>query len=267
MPIKGHSQKKKLIHTMILIALLVGLGAFLWIRVKKTRETVRLTVCKQNIFFLAFQFRNYHEVEGRLPPACVSDANGKPLYSWRVLLMPYCDREEFFEQYNLEAPWDDEANLKLAQDEGFANFFGCPTHPEFRDPQDTDFDRHGSRFTNYVAVVGAGTAFPETGEAVSYEDITDGHENTVLLVEIANSDIHWSEPKDLRWDEMSFRVNDPTKPSISSHHQSGPGVVFADGRAMRLSDSMPPDIIKALLTINGGENISRNDLKAQGLLK
>lgn len=267
MPAKSRNPKKVLIYTMILMVLLVGLGALLWFGVEKSRERVRLTVCKQNIFYLASVATFYHEAEGRLPPAYVTDPNGKPLYSWRVLLMPYCDRQEFFKRYNLKAAWDDEANLKLAQDEGFANLFGCPTHPEFGNPQNVPSDAHRFPFTNYVAVVGPSTAFPDTGEAVSFEDITDGLQNTILFVEIANSDIYWSEPRDLRWDEMSFRINDPDKPSISSHHQIGPGVVFADGRFRRLSNSISPDIVKALLTINGGENISRYDLDAEGLLE
>jgi prepilin-type processing-associated H-X9-DG protein len=113
--------------------------------------------------------------------------------------------------------------------------------------------------------VGPGTAFPG-GKSVSLEEFTDGPENTIVLVEIANSNIHWSEPRDLMFDEISFKINDPAKPSISSPHADGPNVVFADGRSCRVSEAIPPETLRALFTINGGEKVSRYDLKKQGFL-
>ena len=166
-----------------------------------------------------------------------------------------------------EAPWDNKANLELAQNRGFAYLFACPSGPRFNVPSDAGFDAERPRFTNYVAIVGPGTAFPGGNKTVSLRDITDGVENTILLVEIANSDIHWSEPRDLQFDQMSFTINHPTKPSISSPHSKGPGVMFADGRFFRIAESMPPTTLKALVTINGEEDISRDQLVSQGLLK
>ena len=30
----------------------------------------------------------YHDAHGRLPPAVIRGADGKPLYSWRVVILP-----------------------------------------------------------------------------------------------------------------------------------------------------------------------------------
>src|SRR6266545_1941530 len=38
---------------------------------------------------------NYNDTHGRLPPAVVYGADGEPLYSWRVLLLPYMEGEAF----------------------------------------------------------------------------------------------------------------------------------------------------------------------------
>jgi hypothetical protein len=124
------------------------------------REAANKSQCKGNIFLLGLALRNYHEANGGFPPAYVADANGMPLYSWRVLLAPYCDRNDFFEKYNRQAAWDDEENLRLAQDENFVYLAACPSDPYYRDPRDKDFDPKRPRITNYVAVVGPGTAFP-----------------------------------------------------------------------------------------------------------
>ncbi len=85
--------------------------------------------------------------------------------------------------------------------------------------------------------------------------MTDGLSATIFISEIARSDIHWMEPRDLHIDRMSFQINDKTKPSISSHHRGGAHVLFADGSVRFLRDSTPPEIVRALLTIDGGEEI------------
>jgi hypothetical protein len=38
--------------------------------------------------------RGYHDVYGQLPPAAVTAKDGKPLYSWRVLLLPFLVEDE-----------------------------------------------------------------------------------------------------------------------------------------------------------------------------
>ena len=95
-------------------------------------------------------------------------------------------------------------------------------------------------------------------------DLRDGPENTILLAEIAHSDIHWMEPRDLATQTMSFQVNDPGRPSISSYHPGGPAVIFADRiTAYRLQSTIRPETLKALITIQGGEPVSRDKLIRQ----
>jgi hypothetical protein len=57
---------------------------------------------------------NYHDVKGHYPPAYIADANGKPMHSWRVLILPYLEENELFEKYDFTQPWNSEANLRLA---------------------------------------------------------------------------------------------------------------------------------------------------------
>lgn len=57
----------------------------------------------------------YHDEHGTLPPAVVTDADGKPLYSWRVLILPQLDQKNLYKQFNLDEPWDSETNRPLAQ--------------------------------------------------------------------------------------------------------------------------------------------------------
>src|SRR6266404_383149 len=44
---------------------------------------------------------NYEGVHGALPPAAVTDKDGKPLLSWRVLILPFIEEEKRFRQFHL----------------------------------------------------------------------------------------------------------------------------------------------------------------------
>jgi uncharacterized protein DUF1559 len=55
----------------------------------------------------------YHDTYGTLPPAYIADAEGKPLHSWRVLLLPFLEQRELYEQYDFDEPWDGPNNRKL----------------------------------------------------------------------------------------------------------------------------------------------------------
>src|SRR5258707_610716 len=68
-------------------------------------------------------------------------------------------------------------------------------------------DPDGTQSTSFVAVVGPETAWPGA-EARSEGDLRDGAANTLIVVETADAGIPWMKPEDLRFDRMSFRVND-----------------------------------------------------------
>src|SRR5262245_47846928 len=48
--------------------------------------------------------------EKRTPPCAIYSKDGRPLLSWRVLILPYLDEEGLFNQFDLTEPWDSENN-------------------------------------------------------------------------------------------------------------------------------------------------------------
>lgn len=220
--------------------------------VQKARENAKQSVCQAHINQLQRALTIYESSNGHFPPAFVRGPDGTPWHSWRVLLLPYLNEEEVYEQYRFDEPWNGPNNWNLA-DRINVGYFQCPCG---RDHQRT-------LNTNYVVVVGDETAFP--GErSTSLGNITDGPENTLLLVEIGNSDIHWMEPRDLEFDSLAFEP-DPAKASssaISSAHPAGPAVCLADRiGAYRLRQPLSLDKLRALLTIAGGEQITKGSLE------
>ena len=232
-------------------ALLFGILRTLWIGVDTAREAARGSLCHGRLHQMAMAFHNYHDVNGCFPPAYLADADGRPMHSWRVLLLPYIEQNAIYDAYDFNESWNGPNNRKLA-DKLFPNHFQCPSGPQ----------AGNSPITDYVVIVGPRTAFPGN-ECTSFEDFRDGGENTILMVEIANSDIHWMEPRDLNFDQMGFVVNDPDKPSISAPHSAGPMVVFADRRCrrIRLREPLRAATLKALITVDGREGIVRDEIE------
>jgi hypothetical protein len=228
--------------------LMIGFVAWLYPRVQAAREAARHTACRGRLAKLELALQNYHDVHGSFPPAYLADETGKPLHSWRVLILPYFDRGKEYAEYRFDEPWNSPHNSKIEQ--SAATHFRCPSRTS----------NHLAPTTDYVLIVGKGTAFPGAG-TTKLADILDGVENTILVAEINNSDIHWMEPRDLDAETMSFLVNDAARPSVSAPHPAGPAVVFADTiKSYRLSPSLSANTLKALTTIAGNEPVSKEKL-------
>lgn len=197
------------------------------------------TVCLNNLRSIGLALRSYHSEYGRFPPAYIADEHGKPMHSWRVLMLPYLDRAGVLRAYRFDEPWNGPNNRKLA-DEGRL-IFNCP-----------EDDPEPSMRTSYMVVVGPNTMFPGS-KSTQLSDISDGGAETIMLVEVAGSDIHWMEPRDLPVEQAMRGINAAAGRSVSSKHSGGVNVVFADARTTFLSDKTDRDQLKAWFTINGGE--------------
>jgi hypothetical protein len=158
------------------------------------------------------------------------------------LILPYLERNDLYKRYDFSEPWDGPNNSKLHGE--FLKIFSCPSRPRAQPRTDT----------SYVVVVGPKTMWPGT-KATKLADLTDGTTNTLMLVEIANSGIHWMEPRDLDFSQMPMQINPPKGPGISSDHTDVAYGAFADGHTQALTNNTPPKFIRALLTAQGGETI------------
>jgi hypothetical protein len=234
----------RLTTLMVWVLVIGGLAGVLGRAVRQAREAARASQCfciKQ----IAVAFYNYHDTYGSFPPAYVADANGKPMHSWRVLILPFLEQSSLYSSYSMAEPWDGPNNRKLLDQR--PSVYHCPS----RDC--------GPTLTSYVAIVGPGTGFPgSTSTRIS--DIHDGTEQTILIAEVANVDILWTEPRDLDVRTMSWIINDPSKPSISSFHERAPTLLFADGSVRGFSKFPSPMMLKAMTTIDGHDPV---DLEKQ----
>src|SRR5579863_9248252 len=122
------SRKKgfTLIELLVVIAIIAILVSLLIPATQQAREAARRSQCKNNLKQIGLALHNYHDAFGSFPPAFVADANGKPMHSWRVLILPYLDQLPLYKEYNFSEPWDGPNNSRLLN--RMPPAFSCPSH-------------------------------------------------------------------------------------------------------------------------------------------
>jgi hypothetical protein len=236
---------------IVVLMVIVAAGSVLWPAVKAAREAARGASCRGMLVQCGIAMHNYHDAHGTFPPAYLADQQGRPMHSWRVLLLPMIVEQDRYEQYKFDEPWDSPHNLTLADRPKPAfgpRNYTCPSESSA-----------GKDDTSDVLIVGPGTAF-DGPRAITRNDITDGVSHTILGGEMSKSGIHWMEPRDLHLTRMSFRINDKHQVGLRSNHPGGANVEFADGSSRFLSNDINPEVLKALTTIAGGEPFRPKDL-------
>ncbi len=215
---------------VVMTALILGVSAF--------RGLETETESRNNMHKILQAMRDYEEDKGHLPPAFVPDANGKPMHSWRVLLLQYMGAQEqaLFKEYKMDEPWNGPNNSLLHAK--MPRVYACPA--TYRD----------DNRTSYVVIVGKETAF-EGANAVKMADIQDGPSVTVLVVDIGASDIPWLEPRDLEYKKIPQFVGEQP---LTSHHDGEILVGMVDGTSQKLGDRVE---IRPWLTKAAGDKPSR----------
>ncbi len=220
------------------------LAALLLPAVSSAREAARRMTCVNNMTQISLALRQYESANnGYFPPAFIPDKDGKPMHSWRVLLLPYLGQQDLYDRYRFNEPWDSPNNRVVS--DLTLGLFQCPSQTATSEPT-----------TNYMMVVGPRT-ITNGSESKKIDEITDGVADTILLVEVADSAVRWAEPVDLQFDKISFGINASKRQGISSHHPMGANVAFCDGSVRLLTNSTNPQLVKAMLTVDGGEKVER----------
>ena len=248
-PTQG-SRAAIVVVVVILLAVVIGGllvcgGAYFWgISRSRVGRGPGRPRCINNLKQIGVAMHNYHDSYGCFPPAYIPDENGKPMHSWRVLLLPFMEQEMLYQQYNFDEPWDSPTNLALT--DMIPQVYRCPG--------DTT-GRYGE--TSYVMIVGPET-ISDGPTARKITDIKDGTFCTIMVVEVANSGIDWMEPRDLKAEDMTFAINDGTPEGIRSGHPKVANILLCDGTVHTVPDTTDPARIRAMSTIAGGEEVSRS---------
>ncbi len=209
-----------------------------------------------NLRQLVIAIHDYEEEHGHLPPHAICDEAGRPLLSWRVLILPYVEQHSLFKEFRLNEPWDSPHNFNLLD-----------RMPKIYAPVGRgDFPPH---CTFYQGFVGPGTAFePRFAKRLklAHFGVGDGQKNTILLAE-AGEAVPWTKPADLIYEpgrplpalgglfkERTGIFDEPMK-------KPGFNVASAWGQVYFIPlERFDAEVLRGLITWNGGENVQWGQL-------
>ena len=98
--------------------------------------------------------------------------------------------------------------------------------------------------------------FPGTAPA-RFADDADGF--TMMVAEVANVNIPWTSPTDLDIRTMSFQINDPKRPGISSKHPRGANAIVHGSGCEFVQETMSAQYVRYKATANDGALVIQDD--------
>jgi len=142
--VAGRTKRGALTHILAGIAVFVLLGVFIAGVLTVVMPIVRLNQAlaraphpAKNLHEIVLAMHHYQDEYGVFPPAVVTDVNGKPLYSGRVLLLPFLGEQSLYDQFDKNRAWDSPENLPRS--EKAPTIFQNPLSTGSTDPGQTDF--------------------------------------------------------------------------------------------------------------------------------
>jgi hypothetical protein len=225
------------------------------------RERALLSRSHGNLKQIGIAYHNFHDLHNGAPPAYLADKDGKPLLSWRVLLLPYLEEVPLYQQFRFDEPWDGPNNKKLL--DKMPKVYADPLHGET------------GPYTHYAAITGKNTAFPRTGvkvtdgknplagfkpgtDSVVFGQMVDGLSNTIVIGSVSpEQKIPWTKPEDIE-------LKDDFPPlgksgSFAAPYGSGAGAhgvfLLGDASVRTIRADIDGETLRRLLTINDGQTI------------
>lgn len=195
-----------------------------------------------NLQRIAEALNAYAVQHGSYPPPVVSDASGKPLYSWRVLILEQLGESYLAGKFRRDLAWDAPENASVLSQ--CPSVFICPTLNRTQ----------VASSANYALIMGNNTLFPSSGP-LSPSQVTDGRDRTLLVVEVERAGGEWSQPWDIDVAKLNTKIGFGGINAIGGNHVGGGAIAFADGTPGWLPEALSPALLRGLISPAGGEQI------------
>ena len=186
--------------------------------------------------------------------------------SWLVTILPYVDQGALYTRINGKNGWDAEDNHAWVSVS--ISVYRCPAHPEIASSQ-----------THYVGLTGIGADSPLLEKdqpnagffgytrRISNVDIIDGQSCTAAVIETASDNGPWASGGMFTVRSVAPDVTEYVgaggpfglKHKTDTFFRSNPFIAntaFADGSVRSMAATVSPEVLRALVTIAGREEVT-----------
>ncbi|MFY8202267.1 MAG: DUF1559 domain-containing protein, partial [Pirellula staleyi] len=182
-----------------------------------------------NLKQIMLAMHNHESAFKQFPARATRDADGKPLLSWRVKILPFIEQNGLYQEFHQDEPWDSEHNIKLLE-----RMPAVYKHPSY-----VGLEGH----TVYMVPYQKGNVW--TSAKPKIRNITDGTSNTIACFETNDERaVPWTKPDDIDLDQDD--IFDFFRFGVSN-------VGMFDGSVRAIAPSIDPVVLKAMMTSAGGE--------------
>lgn len=258
------------VELIIVVAIVVLLVALVLPAVQKVRESASRMSCANNLKQHGIATLNYASTYNeRFPTGTMPNPALPPeqRLSFHVALVPYIESSPLYRMIAKDEAWDSPANVRALAAGGGAKYYFCPSWRGGPAP----LSGHLS-ITNYVGVAGVGadaatrpTDAPGNGifgydRTIRKEDVKDGLENTLLLIETGHEVGPWIRggPSTVRGVDVDDTPLAGTDRPFSGTHPRGFNVTLADASVRFTTNDIDPAVLAALATVAGREELPAN---------
>jgi hypothetical protein len=106
------SRGSALVKVLATLGVLFLLMCLLFPAVRNARPAAYRNTCANQLHQIAIAIHNYVNAHHALPPLYTTDVDGKPLHSWRTLILPYLEEHKLYDSIDLTKSWDDPVNSR-----------------------------------------------------------------------------------------------------------------------------------------------------------
>lgn len=174
--------------------MLIGLSMF-----QRPVGPLRWRMSQNNLRQISLALTHYQGTHGTFPPVYIPDEDGKPMHSWRVLILQELERMDLHALYDFDLPWDHPTNLAVAAQ--LPSVFSSPYFSEHAD----------EGLTTYLAASAMGASGNEA-------------DRRILVIEVFDKPVPWTQPVDISPEEIMASVE-----QMKENKKRGFHLVLADG--------------------------------------
>jgi prepilin-type N-terminal cleavage/methylation domain-containing protein/prepilin-type processing-associated H-X9-DG protein len=266
-----------LVELLVVIAIIGVLVALVLPAVQAAREAARRAACQNNLRQIGVALHVFHDAHGQLPIGCVekrvpqSKPNGRQL-SWSAELLPHLEEQSLWSQIDFDLPYDSTQNAAAA-----ATVIGeylCPSTVRLASGREAGVVSNpaptaaGAGYrgaaTDYGGIYGAAQISPSANgvflydRAVMLPEITDGTSHTLALAEDTGRgwlmDGEWINGENIY--DVSNLINTQQHNEIWSDHPGGAMVLWCDGGATFLAETVELPELRAICTRAGSDAVN-----------